>query len=211
VTAEELARRHPRLFHVTAPGVGDRLGHETLMSTTALLARLGVAEAERLELTRKRRASEVSIQHPNHGVTVLNDNRPLSEKKLAMCLDDGLSPADWLAMLNDRVFFWADEKGLARLATAKMNCGRRREVLVFDTLPLILANFDRAEISPINSGATIHRPARRGHSTFAPLSGLDYDQWRRRRGQRDKVVEVVVRTAVADAAKYLIERREIGS
>jgi hypothetical protein len=142
---------------------------------------------------------------------VLNDNSPLSETKLASCLDDGLSPADWLGMLNERVFFWADEAGLSRLTGARANRGRRREVLIFDTRGVATAHYDRVEISPINSGATVHRPARRGSATFAPLSEVEYAAWRRQRGQRDRILEVVVRGHVREAARHLLERREVGA
>jgi hypothetical protein len=210
VTAEELAARHPRLFHVTTPGVGDRLEKEGLLSTAALLMDCGLSEETRHALTRSRRPTEVQLEHPLRGRIILNDNTPLSEKKLTDCLDDDLSSSEWLEMLNARVFFWADEAGLARLTSARANRGRIREVLVFDTLSLVREHEERVEISPINSGATIRRPARRGRSTFAPLQDVDYPTWRLRRGQRDRIVEIVVRDHVRDAARHLVERREIG-
>jgi len=209
VTPEELAAIKPRLFHVTTPGAWDRIATQGLLSTAALLA-LHEVDAERREaLTTRRRPSEVAVPHPVHGMAVLNDNLPLSERALEGCLDDGLSPADWLRMLNQRVFFWADEAGLQRLLGARMNRSRVREVLVFDTLSLARAVAERMELSPINSGATIRKPARRGLSTFTPLNAMDYATWRRGRGGRDSIVEVVVREGVPDIAQHLIERREI--
>jgi hypothetical protein len=191
--------------------VGDRLAGEGLLSTVALLEDCGLPEERRVALTRRRRPKEVPVVHPLRGTIVLNDNSPLSETKLASCLDDGLSPADWLGMLNERVFFWADEAGLSRLTGARANRGRRREVLIFDTRGVATAHYDRVEISPINSGATVHRPARRGSATFAPLSEVEYAAWRRQRGQRDRILEVVVRGHVREAARHLLERREVGA
>jgi hypothetical protein len=211
VTAEELAELHPRVFHVTTPGAWASIARYGLLSTAVLLDLFEVDDARRAELTTRRRPKEVPISHPVRGEAVINDNLPLSERALETCLDDGLQPADWLQALNKRVFFWADESGLQRLLAARMNRGRMREVLVVDTLGLASAYADRMEICPINSGATIRKPARRGLSTFTPLGAMDYTAWRKRRGGRDRILEVVVRGGVPDIARYLVERREVRS
>lgn len=209
MTPGDLAALHPRLFHLTTPGAWPSIAAHGLLSTTRLLELFEVPAERREELTTRRRPGEVPVAHPRHGAAVLNDNLPLSERALAGCLQDGLSPADWLRMLNARVFLWADEAGLARLANARMNRGRPREVLVFDTLSLASAHAERVELSPINSGATIRRPARRGPGTFTPLGALAYRDWRRRRGGWDRVVEVAVRGGIPDAARHLVERRAL--
>jgi len=211
MTAEELAALHPRLFHLTAPTAWPGILRDGLLSTAALLDRLGLPEAERLALTTRRRPREVPLPDGAGGEVVLNDNLPLQEAALARCLEDGLTPAEWLSMLNARVFFWADEAGLARLLAARMNRGRRRAVLVVDTLSLATAHATRMEICPINSGATIRRAARRGRATFTPLGAMTYTQWQRRRAshRRDRILEVVVREGVPDLENHLIERKEV--
>ncbi|MBX9700164.1 MAG: hypothetical protein K2X74_12060 [Acetobacteraceae bacterium] len=211
MTPEELAALHPRLFHLTTPGAWPTIAARGLLSTAALVALFELPTERRAALTGQRRPAEVPLRHPAHGLAVLNDNLPLSEAALAGCLDDGLTPADWLGMLNARVFFWADEAGLARLVGARMNRGRAREVLVFDTLPLARAHAERLELCPINSGATLRRPARRGLSTFTPLGAMSHAEWRRRRGMSapDRILEVAVRDGVPDIARFLVERREV--
>lgn len=210
MTPEEVAALHPRLFHVTTPGAWPSITARGLLSTCALLDLFGIDGARRTDLTTRRRPVEVPIAYAQYGDAVLNDNLPLSERALAGCLDDGLRPEDWLRRLNERVFFWDDEAGLNRLLSARMNRDRAREVLVFDTLGLVRANADRVEISPINSGATIRRPAHRGLQTFTPLHATGNADWRRQRGGRDRILELVVRGGVPDFDRHLIERREIG-
>jgi hypothetical protein len=210
MTPEELAALHPRLFHVTTPGAWPSIARHGLLPSAALAELFGIAPADRAAMLRTRRPTEVTLRHPVHGQAVLNDNLPLSERALAACLDDGLSPADWLGMLNARVFFWADEQGVARLLNARMNRARPREVLEVDTLSLARAHADRTELCPINSGATIRRPARRGLGTFTPLGAMAYRDWQRRRGGRDTILEVVVRGAVPDIAAHVVARRLSG-
>ncbi len=207
MTPEQLAARHPRLYHVTTPGAWNTISRLGLLSASALLDLFRLDADRRAELTARRRPREVRIEHPLHGTAVLNDNLPLSERALASCLDDGLTPQDWLGLLNGRVFFWADPQGLDRLMGARMNRNRPREVLVFDTLGLARAHAENIEISPINSGSTIRRPARRGRATFTPLLAKSYADWQRQRGRQDRILEVTVRGGVADIARYLVEVR----
>ncbi len=200
MTPDELARLHPRLYHVTAPGAWPSIAASGLLSAAGLVAHLEDGH----DALADRRAAEVVLRHPIRGTATLNDNAPLHMGKLGSCLDDGLTARDWLAMLNERVFFWVDRGRVERLLGARTNRVRAREVLVFDTLGLVSAHAERVEISPINSGATLRLPPRRGRATFAPLLTTDYAAWQRRRGlsSPDRIVEVVVRGGVPDAGSY---------
>jgi hypothetical protein len=209
VTPEELSARHPRLFHVTGAGAWESIRTRGLLSTSRLLDLFEVSGERRAQLERARRPAAVPLHHPVHGTAVLTDQLPMTEAALARCLDGGLVPADWLALLNRRVFFWSDEGGLDRLLKARANRGRALEVLVVDTLPLVRAYADRVELSPINTGATMRRPARRGPETFTPLGALSYDAWSRRRGKRDAVLEVTVLDGVPDVERYVLEVRRV--
>ena len=199
--ADELAALHPRLYHVTAPGAWECISRLGLMPACRLVEVFGEA-IERNEFMTRRRPKEVPLTHAVHGTAILTDNAPLSETALAKCLDDELTPSQWLGMLNARVFFWADERRLQGLLDARTNRTRPRDVLMFDTLALARAHASKIEISPINSGSTIHRPARRGLSTFTPLLTCDYPAWQRQRGQRDRIAEVVVKGSIPDIAHY---------
>jgi len=147
--------------------------------------------------------------HDVHGEAILNDNRPFHEHKLAAYLDDGLTPQDWLQRLNSKVFFWTDQARLDGLLGARMNRDRPREILVVNTLTLVSAHYGKVAISPINSGSTLRKPARRGEATFASLPEVRWPEWRRRRGKKgpDKIVEVIVEGGVPDIADYVDEVR----
>ena len=164
-------------------------------------------------LTRTRRSREVRLD-TDFGPATINDNIPLSHAALGRCLMDGLSPADWCAMLAARVFFWTEARHLARLLDARTNRNRPRLVLVIDTLSFARAHHERIELSPINSGSTIRQPARRGLHTFAPMRDFtDYRDWAEQRMRlglvksRDTAKEVVVPGAVEDVAAHVVERR----
>ena len=210
MTPDALAARHPRLYHQTAPEAWPLIRAHGLLPAAELVRRAG---ADALALTRRRRPEGVRLD-AGFGIVEVNDNVPLSERALTRCLDDGLAPADWCALLAGRVFFWTSEAHLARLTNARTNRDRPRLVLVIDTLSFARAHRDRIELSPINSGSTIRKPARRGRHTFAPMRDFDsYRDWaeqRRRMGlvkTPDRVKEVVVPGPVADIADHVIDVR----
>jgi hypothetical protein len=213
VTAEELIVRHPRLYHLTAPGSWEAIRQHGLLSTEALLRRMGLQEGEvQARIRRRRPEREVLAEAPGARV-VLNDNKPIHLGKLAACLDGELTPADWLAELNRRVFFWVREARMQGLGAAEANRADPRELLVLDTASVVAACGARMEIAPINTGATLRRPARRGRDTFTPLGAMPFVAWRHRRAPLkstpDEVVEVVVRDGVPDVERHLIERRSL--
>jgi hypothetical protein len=202
---EELAHHHPRLYHVTTPGAVCGMMKHGLLPTSALLDLFGIVGEQRAAIEARPRAAEVVIEHATHGKAVISDNSPLTVESLERCLDDGLRPADWLRMLNERVFFWADRRAVARLLHARINRDRARDVLVVDTLSLARGLADRMDIAPINTGATIRRAARRGLSTFAPVQAHSYQAWQRLRGRRDRVLEVTARGGIPDINEHLID------
>ncbi len=208
--AEELAARHPRLFHLTAPGNLPGILRHGLLATSALLTLFEVADDGRAALEAAPRPDGVVLRHPVQGEAGLTDNLPLSVAALTGCLDDGVTAADWLRLLNRRVFLWADEAGLGRLLDARLNRGRDRIVLVLDTLGVVRDHAERVELSAINSGATMRRPARRGLATFTPLAAApSLGDWRRLRGGRDDVREVTVLGGIGDVSRYLVEVRQV--
>lgn len=200
MSPEELAKLCPRLFHLTDVNNLDGIRRHGLLPT-ADLAEMSSAPSSILE----NRRESIRLEHSIHGFAVINDNKPLSNKKLEHCLDDGLSVTDWLRILNQRVFFFVRESDVRRLRQANANRQKRKLLLALDTLSLLQRHFDKAEISPINSGSTIHQPARRGLGTFTPAHSVDYSAWRRRRGKAslDVIKEIAISSAIMDAAAHL--------
>ena len=210
MTPEELATLHPRLYHTTDAANLDGILRHGLLATHGILDLFGVPPAERETFVRQRRPDRVRLERPDGGVAVITDNGPLHMASLASCLDDGLTPADWCAKLNERVFFWVDERSLHRLVNAAASRERDRVALVFDTSRLAHVYAGQIELSPINSGSTLRKPARRGEATFTPLLRYSYAEWRRLRQQRgekttpDSIKEVTVLGGIQDVRPFLV-------
>ena len=123
MTPEDLAKRHPRLFHLTLPYLMPVIEQHGLLSTSTMLDGMGPDDASCAAIERARRPAAVPLDHPTLGPIILNNQTPMTEKALAGCLDDGLTPADWLLTLNRQVFFWCSEHGPASVLCARTNRG----------------------------------------------------------------------------------------
>lgn len=206
MTPEELAARHPRLYHLTLPCLLPSIEQHGLWSAAALIDGSIADPAARAARKRTRRKAAEPLDHLAFGQVILNDQTPLSESKLERCLEGGLTPADWLEILNARVFLWSSEHHAKSLLGARANRSRAVVLLQLDTLRLAQAHASAIEICPINSGATIRKPARRGATTFTPLTALSYGDWSRRRGMKDTIKEVTVLGGVRCVARYITAR-----
>ncbi|WP_155953484.1 hypothetical protein [Pseudomonas sp. URIL14HWK12:I6] len=204
LSPEEIAFLHPRLFHITRPQALPSICKHGLLSTHQLLALFDVPSEDRRALETMRRPTSIEIAHPEHGKATLTDNAPLSETALSQCLDDGLRPSDWMQMLNQRVFFWVDEKNMTNHLRASTHRGEKRIVMVFDTLSVVQAYYKQIELAPINTGSTIRKPARRGLSTFAAAHQHSYRDWQKLRGGRDRIKELTVVGGIQDIGSHLI-------
>ncbi len=211
MTADELAKMHPILFHVTDANNWPSIQKHGLLSTKCLLDLFEIPPDLSLELSTKKRFKSIPITHPIHGTAMLTDNIPLNDKCLSERLDDGLTLEDWYLMLNSRVFLFANMREMNKLRTAASNRSKVKMVLEFDTLKLAKVYGERMELSPINSGTANPRSVpRRGLATFSPLQKYSKNEWQRLRKEhkkaRDYIQEVVVLDAVRNIEQYLIKK-----
>lgn len=121
---ERLVSRYPALFHMAESGSWESIREHGLLSTTALLDLFEVEGQERLAIESARRPEIVQLEHPEYGVALVRDNKPMQEKALERCLH-GMTPREWYEHLNWRVFFWVEQKRLLKLLGARAYRDRR--------------------------------------------------------------------------------------
>ena len=209
MTPNELATRLPRLHHITDRAAWPMIERHGLLTTHGIVERFVTDRATRERLRTERRTDVIVVRDGPDGRVTINDNLPLHPGPLARALDDGLTPTDWLRMLNGRVFFWPDLERGAGFLRAGRRGGREKLLLTLDTRSLAAAHHGRVDLAPINTGSAVRVPARRGLATFTPASEVGWDEWRRLRGRLDRVAEVSVRGGVPDALDHLVEKRDI--
>ena len=199
---DELVRDCPRLFHMAEAGAWPTIRRHGLLCPRASLDLFGV-EGEARAAALSRRPESIVLERADLGRIVLRDQKPLSDKALARCLRDGLTPQDWHARLNARVFFWLSRKRVATLLGGRAYRGRAHEILEIATAPFVAAHRDRIALSPINSGATGRFPVARGADTFLGIAAYPYAEWRRRRPRGERAVELTVPEAVPDIVRFV--------
>lgn len=194
--ARDLIEYYPCLYHVTATENWDLIRQRGILSASALMELFEVDGDRRERLTRQRRSESEVLEHAEHGRAIVRDNKCLTEPRLKGCLEDGLKPADWHAILDRRVFFWATCERLGSFLKPYSNSDQL--IIVVPTELLVKNHLDRIEVSTINSGAIRFNHHIRGLSTFVALSDFDFDAERKRlhKSRRKVVAEVTVIDAV---------------
>jgi hypothetical protein len=204
LTEDELILRYPRLWHMAHHGGWPSIRDHGLMSVAALLDAYGVAAAERRLIQSVRRPALVRLSRPGLPDAVVRDQKPMSDRKLVLCLQDGLTPSQWFELLNSRVFFWLSPARVWSLLRARAYRDQPQTVLTLDTAGLVAAHRERIWLSPINSGSTLFVPQPRGLTTFQRIADFPFEAREATRSLADNVVELVVDHAVPDIAQHVL-------
>ena len=209
MTEEELIYHYPRLWHMAHTGSWPAIRDHGLMSAEALLQAYGVRGDSLHRLGSARRSESVPLQAENLPGAVLRDQKPMDDARLARCLDDGLTPREWYELLNSRTFFWLSRSRIWKLLRARAYRNVTQTVLTLDTARLVAAHRDRIWLSPINSGATLFNPPRRGIETFRRVADFPFEQRSTTRSKDENVVELVVGHSVPDVGNYVLAVHEV--
>ena len=200
----ELVRRHPLLFHTGVAGSWPSIREHGLL-TTEQIVRTGAFEPAVAEaLLRNRRPHGTVLDHPRLGRVGIRDQSSLRLRHLEPALQ-GMSVAEWLGVLNGRVFFWLHPAKLQRLLTARRARDAEQDVLVVRTASLVEAHGDRIRLSPINSGATLWPGApARGPGTFSTIADYPWAERRKGRSAADAIAELAVPGGVPDIRAHVV-------
>lgn len=208
ITLEQLAGHYPFVYHMAECDALDQIRRHGLLSVSAILDLFGIQGSQREALeTRIRKDSHV-LESAEHGRFTLRDQKPLSEAKLAGSLQDGLTPVEWLRLLNRKTFFWLGRDKVEHLIGARAYRDREHIVLEIDTRTLVNAHAKRVTLAAMNTGSTSPVAHPRGTSTMLPLAEFPYED-RLRRHLRP-AVELCIDYSVPDIAD-LISNIYLGS
>ncbi len=200
----EFLRHCPTLYHMAEQASWPGIQRHGLRSTTAMLDLFEVSGDRREAIETTHRPTGIWLHHPLHGTALVRDQKPMSDRALRRCLQGGMSPADWYALLNGKVFFWVSEARLRTLLNGRAYRDAAHDVLEIDAAALVDSYRAQIMLSPINSGATFALgPVARGPDTFQPIERYDYASRRERLPPSACVVELTVNYAVPDIARFV--------
>ena len=204
MNADDLVSTYPVVYHITAAGSWRAIRENGLWTVEDIVTTAQCGQQEADTILHRRRPRAVRLVHPVLGEVCIRDQSPLRPDVLARCLTD-LSPAQWLALLNNRVFFWLDLSRLKSLLSGRRNRNDQHDVIVVDTASLVSAHRRRIRLSAINSGATLYPNAPwRGSHTFQTIASYPYAERRRSHPVRSAIAELAVIGGVHDLADHVI-------
>jgi sulfur carrier protein ThiS len=180
MSPQEFVSRHPNLYHMAERGSWESIRERGLLSTTALLDLFAIAGPRRQVIESAHRPESIKLSHPQYGVAVVRDQKPMSETKLRSCLI-GMEPREWYELLNRKVFLWPTKERVAQLLSARAYRDSPHVVIEVNTSILLEQRLNQTTLSRINSGSTLYAPVSRSRETFLPLSDYPQDWWRKRR------------------------------
>ena len=101
----------------------------------------------------------------------IRDQKPMPPSALKRCLDAGLTPEDWYAMVNMGIYFWVDRDRADRHQRALRG---RPQVRLELSVERILDEYGSvAFLTPFNIGSALRRQAQRGPRSLVPV-----ERWR---------------------------------
>ncbi len=193
---QKFCKLRPTLYHLAAADAWPSIQRHGLLSSNHILHKFGVDDslARKIELHRLR--SSYRLTSKSHGSFTLRDRTTLSHATLRATLDSSCTPEEWIDLLSQRVFFFAQQKSLQNLLRAPLNRELSHVVLDVDTKKLFQLYSSTIQLSDINTGYTKRKAARRGLFTFQ--SPATY----RRTGNR-QIIEVTVLNSVVNILPLL--------
>ena len=173
MTPEEVARRHPLLYHMAELNSWPSIQRHGLRSTSALLDLFGTTGPSRFQIESQWRPASVPLSHPTYGTAIIRDQLPMREDRLSDCLVN-MTTRQWYELINGKTFFWPDETPLGWMLNAAQYRAREHAVIVVPTEALLAHHQSGVTLSAINSGSV--NPSRatgtvqaRGSNTFQPI------------------------------------------
>lgn len=101
----ELITDCPRIYHMAEKGAWYGVKQHGLLSTSALLDLFSVTGTARANIEKKHRPGIVVLSDEKLGFAAIRDQIPMDDVGLKRALPAHISPEEWYAHLNSKVFF----------------------------------------------------------------------------------------------------------
>lgn len=201
----DLVRLYPELYHVAADGSWPAIERHGLLSPAALVTRWGVKQgAPQAAILGKRRGESRVLEHADYGTAIVRHQKAIHEPSLVDALDD-MTPAEWYAALNDRVFFHLQPRLLRDLLNARSYRDDAHTVITLSTKSLVAAHEQEIELSAINTGfAQRHSKEPRGRDTFESIAGYRHPTRSHAVTKGQDIAELAIPRAVRDLRDHVV-------
>lgn len=167
---EQFLTRCPSLWHVAPAGSWETIRQRGLMTAAQLIDASDLDEDQRTELHETPRPHAVPLTVDGVEV-VLRDQGPLFKADLATVLEPGMTVADWVRILNRRIYLFTDQAAMRKVLDKYLASDGAQDVISFSPRRLFDADWSRIELSAQNTAAIARRSdPYKGRDTFLPIT-----------------------------------------
>ena len=199
------------VYHLADAENWPSIQRRGLLSATRLLAQSGLSAGDQARVERAQRPASLTLPSG----AVLRDQAPMPPSALARCLVD-MTPAEWYALINSKVFFWFDIERLNRQRRAS-GISPEAVVMIIDAERLLAVHGGRAHLSAINTGNARRKPAVRGRPSFVPYAAWLESGWAseaaalglRPRPASHRPAELTVADGLPDVMDFVVSLRHL--
>jgi len=155
---------------VAPAGAWEQIRRSGLRTAEQLILAADLDDALRLSLLGSPRAAAVALTVTGQTI-VLRDQAPLLKRKdLQSLMADGMDVADWIRLLNRRIYLFSREAAMRTLLEKYVARDGAQDILVISPLRLLDAVGSRIELTTQNTGAIARRAgAQKSPEVFQPL------------------------------------------
>ncbi|MEO6627151.1 MAG: hypothetical protein ABIP03_01140 [Aquihabitans sp.] len=170
MTPEQFLTRCPSLWHVAPSGSWATIEERGLRTAAQLIDAADLDAERRAELHELPRRSAVPLRVDGADV-VLRDQGPLFKANLASFLEPGLTVADWVGLLNRRVYLFTNKAAMQKLLAKYVATDGAQDVISFSPRRLLETAHSRIELAARNTGAIARQSdPYKGRDTFLSIS-----------------------------------------
>jgi len=153
VTFDEFLQRCPTLWHVGPVGSWEGIKKRGFRTAEQLIGMADLEASNRTELLTEPRADTVTLSVEGDTVTLRDQQSLLKRKDPGSPMGDGISVADWVQILNRRVYLFTDEVAMRKFLAKSVERDGAQEVITFSPRRLVEACRPQIELSVRNSGS----------------------------------------------------------
>jgi hypothetical protein len=170
VTPEQFLHRCPALWHVAPAGAWSTIRETGLRTAAQLIDASDLDPEQRRELAEAPRPAAVALRVDGAEVQ-LSDQAVFVRPDLPDVLDAGVSVADWVQLLNRRVYLYADRAALDKALAKLVERDGAQEVISFSPRRLLDTAPFQIELAAQNTSTIARRAgASKGRDTFRSIS-----------------------------------------
>jgi hypothetical protein len=170
MTPEQFLDRCKVICHVGPAGVWEQITNHGFRTAEQLIMEADLTDEERQRLLSTPRR-EPALLNVNGEKVTLRDQSPIfARKDLKAALDSGLDVSDWIRLLNQRVYFFADQTSMQKVLDKYVQADGAQDVVWLSPLKLVQTEGIRLQLSSTNTGAIARRSGpQKTTDTFVPL------------------------------------------